>query len=356
MQIPMNEIDNPNKTAVATEVLTTDQIIDAWTHSQPIEFGDPVLANINFSHRDVFFPLGFPVSIATNVPEVLSIARQKWGSSSQQFDTEPIRIQVGITGTDSVHCPPTPTCRMRDHLITNIADGENFVVCDLSNRSSVIWATEAALRHTVYFNYFFLESAVMANIAANYTTPIHAGCVALSGQGVLLCGDSGAGKSTLSYACARAGWTYITDDASSLVNEHDDALVVGSCNQLRFRPSAETFFPELHGLEVMKRAGIGKPSIELPTDLQINVAPSSSVKYIVFLRRDVSVQELIPYSRPVARLFMQQRVHCMPYRTHLHMAAIDRLLARPVYELRYNNLDWAVDRLAHLISEGLYEV
>jgi hypothetical protein len=351
MQIRMNSAENAIRTTAPGDVLTTDQLMEAWRRCEPIEFGDPVLARVKFSHRGEFFPLGFPVSIATNLPEVLSAAEQSWGRFTQQFDTETIRIQVGITPTKSRQCPPTPTCRMRDHLITSIADGENFTLSDLSERSSVIWATEAALRDSEYFRYFFLECAAMANISASCATAIHAACVAMAGEGVLLCGDSGAGKSTLSYACARAGWTYITDDASFLVNESNDDVVAGNCHQVRFRPSAEMLFPELRGFTIMNRAGVGKPSIEFPTERQITLATSARVKHIVFLRRNVSVQELVPYPRPVARLFMRQRVHCMPYRTSLHLAAIDRLLTREVYELRYNELDWAVDRLESLIHD-----
>ncbi len=65
---------------------------------------------------------------------------------------------------------------------------------------------------------------------------------------VMLCGDSGAGKTTLSYACARAGWTYICDDASYLLNSGTDRTVMGTCNQVRFRPPAVELFPELLGL------------------------------------------------------------------------------------------------------------
>lgn len=352
MQPQMNDVENLIKTTTPKDVLTTDQLMEAWSRCDPIEFGDPVLAHVSFSHREMFFPLGFPVSVETNSPEVLIAAKRSWGRFTQQFTTETIQIQVGITATESAHCPPTPICRMRDHILTSIADGENFVLSDLSERNSLVWATEAALGHGDYFRYFFLESAAMANISASCATAIHAGCVALSGDGVLLCGDSGAGKSTLSYACARAGWTYTTDDASFLVNEHDSDLVVGNCHQVRFRPAAQTFFPELGALTVMKRAGVGKPSVELPTDMQIAVAASARIKHIVFLKRNVSVQELVPFPLQVARLFMQQHVHCMPYRVLPQMAAIDRLLTREVYELRYNDLDWAVDRLTCLVRNG----
>ena len=344
-------MDTTIRPAVAAELLTTEDLKRLWFDSEPINFGDPVLARTEFPFRRAFFPLGFPVIVSTNVPEVLEAANKSWGGFTQIVNLEAISINVGVTPSDSDLCPPTPKCRMRGHLITNIADGENFVVCDLSTRGAMMWVTESALRHESYFRYFFLESAAMASISNLHTTAIHAGCVALEGKGVLLCGDSGAGKSTLSYACARAGWTFTTDDASYLVHGGESNLVAGNCHQVRFRPSAQVLFHELDGLSVMKRAGVGKPSIELSTNLHIKTSVTSQVKHIVFLKRGVREQELTVFPRAVARLLMHQTVYCTPYKTDAKLSAIDRLLECEVHELRYNDLEWAVAQLTTLASK-----
>lgn len=345
-------MDTAVRAPFTTELLSTEELKHAWFNSEPVAFGDPVLARTEFPYRREFYPLGFPVIVAANVPEVLDAAHKSWGSFVRIFDTEAFAITVGVTPCDSIECPPTPVCRLRGHLATNIADGENFVVCDLSTRTAMVWVTESALRHDEYFRYFFLESAALVSISNLYATGIHAACVALEGDGILLCGDSGAGKSTLSYACARAGWTYITDDASYLLHGEADGLVAGNCSQVRFRPSAQELFPELAGLAVMKRAGGGKPSVEIFTNAQIKTAVTTRAKYLVFLKRHVDEQELVVFPRAVARLAMQQRVLCLSYQTDVQLAAIDRLLGREVYELRYNDLDWAVNRLAQLLRSG----
>lgn len=341
-------------TPLATEVRSTDQLKEAWLRSDAIEFGDPVLAHVSFPHRMTYFPLGFPVTITTNSPEALDAADQSWGRFTHLFDRPPIRLQIGISDGESSVCPPTPVCRMRDHIVSNIADGENFAICDLSRGSAMIWVTRAAIQHRNYFRYFFLESSAMCNISGRYATSIHAACVALDGNGILLCGDSGTGKSTLSYACARTGWTYVTDDGSYLIHDWPDRLVVGNYRQIRFRPTAEALFPELRGLAVMQRAGAGKPSVELFTNSGTiaSTAGTANIKHIVFLKRDVAVQELAAFPRAVARLYMQQSVHCLPYDSEPHIAAIDRLLELETYELRYNDLDWAITRLALLVQEG----
>ncbi len=338
----------------AKDLLTIEQMKEAWLRSKPVEFGDPVLVHTQLPLRATFFPLGFPVSVATNAKAVLDAAHASWRCFARRFDTVPIRLQVTVVEDGSRTCPPIPVCRMRDHIVTNIADGDNFAVSDLSKLSATIWVTAAAVRHRDYFRYFFLESTAMACISASYATAIHAACVALDDEAILLCGESGAGKTTLSYACARAGWTYVTDDGSYLVHGETGRLVAGNCHQVRFRPSAEALFPHLHGHEVMQRAGVGKPSIELPIDAggAIRTSATAMVRYMVFLKRNVDREELMPFPREVGRMYLWQRVHCMPYETGRHLEAMDALLDVKIFELRYNTLEWAIARLTQLVREG----
>lgn len=338
----------------ATDLLTVQQLKDAWLGSEPVEFGDPVLAHVPLNQQGMFYPLGFPVSVTTNSEAVLDAAREGWGRFPVTFDRAPIHLKVAVAEDDSLVCPPTPVCRVRDHIVTTIADSENIAITDLSTLFSTIWVTNAAVRHSDYFRNFFLVSPAMNTIDSAYATAIHAGCVALNDEAVLLCGDSGAGKTTLSYACARAGWTYISDDGTFLVHGEQDRLVTGNCHQARFRPSAEALFPQLRGREVMRRAGVGKPSIELPIEPGSAIRTSSTAKarYLVFLARNSGMEELVPFPRAVARMFFWQTVQCKPFQTSRHLKAIDALLELKTFELRYNSLEWAIDRLGQLMREG----
>jgi hypothetical protein len=246
-------------------------------------------------------------------------------------------------------------CKIQQHLATNIADPDNFSIVDLSKGFASIWLTEAAVAHRNYLRYFFLESAAMTIIGTSHTTPIHAACVEYKGCGILLCGDSGAGKSSLSYACARAGWTYITDDASFLVNSRNDRLVVGNCHQARFRPSAIELFSELTGKEIVQRAQVGKPSIEFNTQnlRDVSVSFTSHINHVVFInRRNVRRQELIEFPSEVARYSMHQALFSLPETKLVQIAMIDRLLDCDPLELRYHDLNWAVERLEQLAERG----
>lgn len=336
-------------------MLTIQEIQDACTGSAPVPLGDPVLARFPMHLKQTYYPLGFPVQIETNCEDVLSCAAESWQGFVKLFDADPIRVRVGIRSSRSSECPPAPECRVQHNLVSNIADAENFAITDLNQGFSSVWLTEAAVAHRNYVRYFFLEAAALVSISTSHATPIHAACIERNGCGVLLCGDSGAGKTSLAYACARAGWTYVTDDASYLVNHRTDRLVVGKCNLARFRPSAVELFAELDGRNIIQRAQSGKPSIELNLQPLSNIAASSMsrVNYVVFLnRRDIRRQELVRFPTEVARYFMLQNLFSMPKTLKVQSGMIDHLLDNGALELRYQQLDWAIERLALLAERG----
>jgi hypothetical protein len=336
-------------------LLTIDEIRTACNRSEQIVLGDPMSARVDLPFKETFYPLGFPLDIETNSEEILIAMAESWHGFMKLFDTPPFRLRVCVHDGSSSDCPPSPTCRVQQHIVSNVADSENFAITDFAQGISSVWLTRAAVAHQDYCRYFFLEAAALSMICTSYTTPIHAACVDLEGCGVLLCGDSGAGKSTLAYACAQAGWTYITDDASYLVNSRQDRLVVGNSNQARFRPAAQEFFQELSGRPVTKRGDVGKPSIELKTSTLRSIATSyiARVNHVVFLnRREVKRQVLAPFPTEVARYFMLQRLFGLPDTLKVQSAMIDRVLGAGALELRYSSLDWAIERLGRLAVEG----
>lgn len=305
-------------------------------------------------HGGMFYPLGFPTELRTNSTEVLMQARGLWSLFKKCFDRRPIRVDVHVVDGDGTECPPAPVFRIALPLLINIADPDNYSIVNLESLTTQVVLTRGALRHRSYVDYFLLGSSPLSHIATRYTTPVHAGCVARNGRGVLLCGESGAGKSSLSYACARAGWSYVTDDASLLLNDEDGRLVTGNCHQVRFRPSAAELFVEVEGREITPRAA-GKPSIEVPTAILpgMTCAPTAQVDFLVFLnRRDCGPPKLVSYSKDSARSYLRQVLFGLPETLAAQCEALERLLTAEVFELRYSDLGWAVQRLETLTKEG----
>jgi len=345
------------RTASAGEkktMMTVQEIEAACDAQQPPDLTRHMLAAPELTKRAIFYPFGFPTEVRTDSKMILEQFDLLWSMFEKRFDTKPIVANVCVVATESTECPPAPSYRYLPKMFTGVADADNYCLADFENEQTWIVVSTAALRYPLYLRQFVLECAAGGHIATNHVTPVHAGCVVLDGCGVLLCGDSGAGKSSLSYACARAGWGYVSDDASFLLNGGTKRMVIGDCHKVRFRPSAAELFPEIAGMEITPRAE-GKPSIVVPTATMPHVTrrESAHVDYVVFLNRNADgPPQLVPYRKDVARYYMHQVLYGWPESLAAQHAAIDRLLTVDVFEMRYRSMDWAVDRLRRLVHEG----
>jgi hypothetical protein len=328
----------------------TGEAMEIETIEEQTSTDDPLLCKVDLPLRAVFYPLGFAFEIATNSAAVLDAAVHSWGHTKQRDSGPILRLRIGVTKGTSRNCPPSPVVRCQQNLLSVVADAGNQAVCDLNAGFAFAWLTEDAMCHANYVRYHFLEAVALILIATSYATPIHAACVSRHGTGLLLCGDSGAGKSTLAYACARSGWLFTSDDSSYLKHNSSELRIVGNSHQLRFRPSARDLFPELQGRGVTPRAE-GKPSIEVPTaELPgIATAEETLVHHIILLNRWPSAHaELVPLPRETAHRYFEQY---LPFPDKIRQAqseALRTLCKADVYELRYQDLQQAVDCLDHL--------
>jgi hypothetical protein len=334
--------------------MTIEEIELACDAPEPREFPRHPLEGPELTHREIYYPLGFPTVLTTNSPEILSQARELWSMFEQRFDTKPIRVDVHVVEGDSTACPPEPVYRLMLPLLTGVADKENYSILNLDENRTLMMTSRSTMEHSSYLGSAFLGAAAFCHIATRYATPLHAGCVAYGGRGVLLCGDSGAGKSSLAYACARAGWTYVSDDSSFLLHDVEDRQVTGNCHRFRFRPSVSDLFPEVTGRTTTVLA-TGKPTVELQAASisGVTCSPTADVDFLVFLNRRVpGPPQLVPYRKDVARHFMRQVLFGSADSLAVQYAAIERVLKAEIFELRYSELDWAVERLEVLAREG----
>ncbi|GGA56586.1 hypothetical protein GCM10011507_04890 [Edaphobacter acidisoli] len=310
---------------------------------------DPLQCKVPLNLKATFYPLGFSVEIATNSQEVLDAAAESWGGMRHRYMRPTLRLYVGVRDSGLVACPPAPVVRAQRHLLSIIADSHNHALCDLREGFAYMWVNRGSIRHRNYLRYHFLEAPTLVLISTLYVVPIHAACVSRYGCGMLLCGPSGMGKSTLAYACARAGWTYTTDDGSQLLLDAGRAYFVGNSRQFRFRPSAKTLFPELHGRSLTPRAQ-GKPSIEVPVSElpSIVAADEAAAHCAIFLNRQpTSTAELRPFSKDIAMDYFRESVDVFPPEaiSQLQRDALEYLSTIQCYELRYSDLPQALDQL-----------
>ena len=315
-----------------------------------------LIAPMKFSQEAMYFPLGFPLRILSNSAAIHAAAAKSWGYFRQAFPHRPLEMRIDlkedVAGADAL--PPEPVHSVRGHLFVYAADINNFTIADLKEGRAVGCVTRATVASPNYLRYYMLEATALVMVATQRAVALHGACVRVQDRGILLCGDSGAGKSTLAYAGARSGWTFVCDDACYLPFEREDRMVVGNCHQVRFRPSACTLFPEIEGFPITPRA-TGKPSVEVSTSEwpELATADAASVDHIVFLNRSPGpCQELVPVPRASAWPWFRQHVMATSGSRPLQEGALSRLLKAEVFELRYQEMNWAIDRINQLATSG----
>jgi hypothetical protein len=332
-----------NAGALRTEILTAPETVDT------------LQASIDLPFQRTFFPHGFPVLVKANDSSVIEAAESGWSGFSQRFDVPPFEVRFVVSASISRRRPPVPVFRAQSNLMTMVADAHNFGCCDLAAGFGFAFLTKAAASNKNYFRYYFLDAMVYTLLDTQHLVAIHAACVERNGHGVLLVGESGAGKSSLSYACARRGWTYISDDSVSLVLHKAGRSVLGNPQTIRFRPSAWLLFPELKGRKELRN---NKPTVEIGTKLlpRIQTAFESTVDYIVFLNRQESELER-PHLGPISREEALSRLAGSRFPQELSVqadrgAAVRRLLDAEICTLTYRQFDPAIDLLEQMTGHA----
>jgi hypothetical protein len=110
----------------------------------------------------------------------------------------------------------------------------------------------------------------------------------------------------------------------------------------------------LAGRPITPRA-TGKPSIEVRTSEwpEIATANVARVEHIVFLnRRYVDTQELVRLRILSVMPWFTQHLISPPEVRPAQEATLARLLSAGVFELRYRDLGWAIDRINELSRKG----
>jgi len=320
----------------------------------PNSTNDPIFYDLELPLQGVYHPLGFSVEIATNSDQVLLAAEESWGHFRKTVAEPPLQIRVAVLEGSS-KALSVPTVRAQRNLLVRVADAANFSVSNMELGFSSCWLTRATAADRGYVRYYFLEGMGWDLLDQLYCTPIHGACVRLENRGVLLCGDSGAGKSSLSYACARKGWKFLSDDSTRLIRKSSRPFVVGNPFQIRFRDSAVELFPELRNRKTTRRIH-GKMSIEVPTACMpaIKTITESSVDYIVFLKRGQSgPPRLVPLSKERALSWFEQVVNFREEEVReAHRAALLNLLNSEMLELHYDDLEPAVALLETMVGRN----
>jgi hypothetical protein len=311
---------------------------------------DPLQYEPDLPIERPYYPLGYPLQLATNSEEVLDAGTESWGAYPQLHGTEPMRLRVLVEPDEE---PPTPPVyRGQEHLLLIAGGKANAAVCDYTRRFAYCRLSKTAVADRAFASYYYLEAMAFHLLTQWHVAPVHCACVVLDGVGVALCGESGAGKTSLAYACAMRGWTYVSDNESWLVRDEVEPLLIGNPSRIRFRESAAALFPELRHFTPALHAN-GKMSIDFRTagasDLKTQI--STRVGFVVFLERQTSGRAGL-MEMPRGRAFEQLLGGVPIYEPHIrrqHEDALRRLTELPVMSLRYSSLESGAAQLEKLV-------
>lgn len=313
---------------------------------------DPFCYSVELPHERVYYPFGFRMRVLTNSLDILQVADESWGGFPLLFDDKSLELRLVVSDDQQAPSASGLIWRAQRHLLTLQSDQNNFAICDLEKGFAFGWFVPASARNHTFMRRYYIDSLVYLLLWQTHLTSLHAGCVARNGRAVLLCGESGAGKSCLSYACARRGWELITEESSALLRGSDDRIVLGKPAHLHFRQEAAAILPELKDLLIPTNAP-GEISIEVrATDLPgIRTGFQSRAAAVVLLnRRAGGPTRLIPISPSQASERLERELPLFEAPVfEAHRASLRHLVEVGAYELRYGDLDDAVQLLESLV-------
>lgn len=310
---------------------------------------DPLAIDADLPFRGTFHPVGFRLDVVTNSAHVLEAAAESWrGYPVQLYPGDALEFRV-VVQDDGPLCGET-SHRAQGQLYSVVSDRDNFASLDLDGLRASIFVSRQTAEDHARLRWFFLESLAYMLLAQRYVVPVHAGCVARDGRGLLLCGSTQAGKSTLAYACARSGWDYVSDDAVFLLPDDWRRTVIGRHRHVRFRLDAPSLFPELARF-VSKERPNGKISIEVPLeDLpEIRAAGCVEAACAVVLARgeDAGVERL--GAGELVDVLLRDMPSYGPQVNAMHERAVAHLAGVPAFRLRYRSLEEGLTGLEGLM-------
>lgn len=316
-----------------------------------------MLSDVELPLGGTYYPAGFPLHLATNSCDVLEAACEAWGEWDRAFDTGPLHFRVVVKSGGEAAA--APAYRVQAGLLSFVADSQNFAAADIRTLTAVFFLSPKTCADHTLLRWLFLEAMAYMLLTQRYVVSLHAACVARNGAGILLCGNSGAGKSTLSVACARAGFTFLSDDCTWILTGSDVPagvptglpIAIGKPHQARLRGDAARHFPELEGYPTRTLPN-GKLSMEVPTSLLTGVrtARQIGVGKLVFPDRggqgEARIERIAP--NDVAALLLEDLPSYGAEVNAVHEKTIGKLSELPAWRLTYSTLDDAIRAVSSL--------
>ena len=286
--------------------------------------------------RELLYPLGYPVALETGDLRTEALIQKWWGGWPQLVSGEPLK--VAIRQGEIVE----RAMAFRSDSAGFCLEGAASAQFDANSLSLQVHTPRLLSEH-------FLHTALLAALDFSIFTPLHAACVVRNGLGIVLCGDSGAGKSTLAYACARRGWTLVSDDSLHALPGHGTTIASFS-STIHLRGPVRAMFPELCS-EQLGIAPNGKQALTiLPAQRRFQTARTATVERTIFLSRRSGSPRFSPYDPEAAARYFFKYLWQPGLPAH-HRRLREIINSTEVLLFEFEQLDEAIDALEDLLKK-----
>jgi hypothetical protein len=288
--------------------------------------------------------------------DILGETLRKWLQEQSQpgWESFSIRVLVGDQASEAVG---TPYFRGLGHVVVASFGPANVFVFDLFRRSIAAIVSQEIAAQPAFWDRTLLPIAMGVLGPTVGVVPIHAACLAVNGEGMLIAGASGMGKSTLSVALAQNGFDFVSDDWTYLSLCQGRLLAHGMSVPAKLLPDAVTHFPFLS----QYRVGVAlnqELAYELPMqDAGAAVRTCCEPRWFLFLERSGRPGcRFVSVSPDQARHYVLRSVEQLPSELSHLLPARDRTIARlqqlSCWKLIYGGPPRvAVDGLQQLLAE-----
>ena len=82
------------------------------------------------------------------------------GACQRGYNHPVFEIRLALSESDSPACVEPPAVRSHGHLVSIVADRENFASIDLEAGFAFGWVTAATARNQQYFRHYFVDAII----------------------------------------------------------------------------------------------------------------------------------------------------------------------------------------------------
>jgi len=327
--------------------------------------GDPFGEDTGAHLRARLSVLGGEFTVTSSARRLLDLAMEAFGGlPKHRLERRPPRFSVRLVLNerrrtwDRGNEPPPPMFSSGAGLLCATIDAGNFAVVDVGMSRALISVSKAMLAQPYYPRYELVELVFLTLASrAQALVPLHAACVGINGDGVLLIGGSGTGKSTLCLHALAGGMHLLSEDSAFVAP--NSLRVTGVPNYLHLARNAPDFLRPgtlrraIEGSPmIQRRSGARKFEVDLRTLSAEAARKPLRLVATVFLSRRAAGRA--PASRSLDRDACISRLRReQPYAVHTTPgwgAFERRVAALPSYELRRTeHPDLAVRQLRELL-------